>query len=307
MTKATEIKKPERRKKVIPSENSFFLNELLGIATQILESKVLLDLGTNWDKDGAEPVDKIAYLNAVSFLKKYAAFIFKEYGKVISTPCTDLLKDGSVYINWENSSANFLIIFKKDQNQAFYYAESIDAKGSILPFNGSLYTSSAEIDKKTAIWMKNHLLAENEAQLSKYEKLENVFAGNIYVGKLPKALSFLASSISKSRFILSLLDNWDDEGSKKYAEATLFASCKFIIDFANNIYKNFSLQIDIPRIFPGPKGSIDIIWEFEKYRLVINVDANGEDATFYGDSQDQISEGQFKLANFYSHLLPIPA
>ena len=141
----------------------------------------------------------------------------------------------------------------------------------------------------------------------KYEKTESIFINSQYIGKLPMNLNYLGQIISKSESILLLKDNWDDEGSVGYYQQVLLAATKFLIDYANHVYKEQNAKIDVPKIYPGPKGSIDIIWENEIYRLVINIDKNGEDGMFYGDSKNsQITEGQFKLGNFHPSLLPIP-
>lgn len=132
-----------------------------------------------------------------------------------------------------------------------------------------------------------------------------VFNGSS-LGEIPNDLLYLLETIEKSKYILDLKDNWDDEGSEGYEELSWIASIKFILDYAKALYNDFNVKIDIPKIYQGPKGSIDIIWETVTYRLVVNVDKNGEDAMFYADNySNQTTEGVFKLNHFNRFLLPI--
>lgn len=137
-------------------------------------------------------------------------------------------------------------------------------------------------------------------------KTVNISLNGKVIGSLPNGLAYLLPKIEKSKSILLLEDDWDSEGSEKYAEHTWVESIKFLINYAKTLYFDFNISIDAPKIYEGPKGSIDIIWEVEKYRLVINVNKNGEDALFYSDNyKDQRSEGVFKVTHFNRFLLPI--
>ena len=106
--------------------------------------------------------------------------------------------------------------------------------------------------------------------------------------------------------MLDLNDNWDDEGSKKFEEITWLSAIKFLLDYAKTIFKERKIEIKSPKIYHGPKGSIDIMWEVEKFRMVVNVNKNGEDAMFYADNyKDQFTEGSFKIKQFSPNLLLI--
>lgn len=155
-----------------------------------------------------------------------------------------------------------------------------------------------EYDIKTTIYSV-------ERGIMRHKNVNFIFNGHI-IGDIPKDLSYLLASIEKSKSILFLEDNWDDDGSERYEEATWSASVKFLLDYAKTLYQDFNVEISAPKIYPGPKGSIDIMWEVEKYRLVVNINKNGEDAMFYADNyKDQITEGVFKLKQFNRFLLPI--
>ncbi len=132
-----------------------------------------------------------------------------------------------------------------------------------------------------------------------------VFNGSS-LGEIPNDLLYLLETIEKSKYILDLKDDWDDEGSEGYEELSWAVSIRFILKYAKALFEDFNVKIDRPKIYQGPKGSIDIIWETAKYRLVVNVDKNGEDAMFYADNySNQTTEGVFKLNHFNRFLLPI--
>jgi hypothetical protein len=133
------------------------------------------------------------------------------------------------------------------------------------------------------------------------------FNGNV-IGILPSELTFLFKTFNKSQYILQLEDDWDDAGSDKYDESTWINAITFLTRCAKNLYDDFNVIINAPKIYHGPKGSIDILWEPSAYRLVINIPKDGDKAMFYADNyKDQITEGSFNLDNFNVSLIPSAA
>lgn len=130
---------------------------------------------------------------------------------------------------------------------------------------------------------------------------------NESLGSLSSEISLnIFVAIDKSKYILSLKDNWDDEGGLKYNEQTWIASIKFLLNYAKTLYEDFNTEVDTPAIYHGPKGSIDIMWEKLTYRMVINIQADGRHAHFYADNyKDQMTEGNFKLNQFNRFLIPL--
>ena len=132
------------------------------------------------------------------------------------------------------------------------------------------------------------------------------YAVDTFMDSLPEKLAYLFPTIEKSKSILLLEDDWDDEGSEGYDKVAWEAAAKFLMDYAQLLFQDFNVEIDTPKIHPGPKGSIDIIWEVKQYRLVVNINKNGEDALFYADNyKNQTTEGAFKLTQFNHFLFPI--
>lgn len=94
----------------------------------------------------------------------------------------------------------------------------------------------------------------------------------------------IQEAIELSKWILELEENWDEQGSSKYAKSTWERACHFLIRQAK-----FSLQISgkglpSPKILPGPEASIDLHWKMERFELLINIpESLSKPATFYGD------------------------
>lgn len=129
---------------------------------------------------------------------------------------------------------------------------------------------------------------------------------NIYIGEFSFELSYLIDSIEKSKSILLLEENFDDNGSEQYSFETWTAAIKFLLDYANTLYVDYNIKIDKPKIYNGPSGSIDILWENKKYTILINVHKNGVDASFYAENTlDTLNiRGEFKLNSYIKALLP---
>ena len=165
-----------------------------------------------------------------------------------------------------------------------------------------LYTSP---DRDKAFLSQSNIFNLTRVQTEKYlsiervkERIRNVdyvFSG-ILIRSIPENLSYLIPTIEKSKSILLLEDDWDDEGSTKYDEYTWVESIKFLLDYASTLYQDFNIEIDIPKIYNGPRGSIDILWETSTYLFLININKNGEDAVFYADNNAKSHriKGDFK-------------
>jgi hypothetical protein len=93
----------------------------------------------------------------------------------------------------------------------------------------------------------------------------------------------LQKEIDRSQEILKLKDNWDDEGSPAIKKETLKKAIEFIKKQAEIFWDKKMKHIDVPEILPGPNGSIDILWDKEKYELLLNFPADKERViSYYG-------------------------
>ncbi|MEA2527710.1 MAG: hypothetical protein QOF73_4937, partial [Thermomicrobiales bacterium] len=112
---------------------------------------------------------------------------------------------------------------------------------------------------------------------------------DIYGFSLCGHLSEVAKRIEASRRILDLEDNWDDEGSIAYDEATWRAAVQIVVDSANAYWDSTQQVAPVPAISPGPDGSIDVTWRVGRRQVLINVPPAGEGpAVFSGlDAEDK--------------------
>lgn len=132
-------------------------------------------------------------------------------------------------------------------------------------------------------------------------------AGNIL--KIPTKLEYLLTEIKKSEYILKLEDDFDEMGSPAYLFETWRSSIDFLLEYATWIKENLGCDMLIPHIYHGPRGSIDILWEYDNFRMLLNIEKDGKTGCFYSDflSTNQTSEGSFIVSediNF--QLFPVP-
>lgn len=101
---------------------------------------------------------------------------------------------------------------------------------------------------------------------------------------LPSALAHLGAEIERSRAMLGLEDDWDDEGSPGYAETTWSRAIGFLVQNATQLWDGYGIAIEAPKVRKGPDGSIDLDWRTPHHELLVNVPADEADPTsYYGD------------------------
>ena len=61
------------------------------------------------------------------------------------------------------------------------------------------------------------------------------------LGDIPNDLLYLLEEIEKSKYILDLQDDWDDEGSEGYKELSWAASIRFLLKYAKTLYQDFNI------------------------------------------------------------------
>lgn len=74
--------------------------------------------------------------------------------------------------------------------------------------------------------------------------------------------------------LLSLPDNWDDDGAIKFSDDTLCRMEQFCLELYKRVLKE-EIDIDPPFICPMNDGSLDVLWqekeEDRSYTLLINI------------------------------------
>src|SRR5271157_99360 len=94
--------------------------------------------------------------------------------------------------------------------------------------------------------------------------------GNIKINLLP-AINNLSVTLSKYKEgILTLGENWDDDGGKPYQITTWDRAESFVGELLIRLWLD-NIIVPIPSILPGPGGSIDVDWETDAFKLLVNV------------------------------------
>ncbi|MFC1478876.1 hypothetical protein ACFL57_05410 [Candidatus Margulisiibacteriota bacterium] len=140
--------------------------------------------------------------------------------------------------------------------------------------------SSFKIEKKP-ILTRHEISDELQRASAKWQLALQEIAGIISDSE-----SELDSEIERSRHIIKLKENWDGEGSKGYKQTTWDRA----VDLLSSKYLDYAMskkdKIDIPNILPGPDGSIDILWSYPEYEVLINVpESDNKPISFYGDNK----------------------
>jgi len=94
----------------------------------------------------------------------------------------------------------------------------------------------------------------------------------------------LKAEIEQAKRILELHEDWDGEGSPGYSEETLKRAIDFLDTHVEQLWKSFGFRPPIPRIGPGPDGSVDLHWKDASWELLVNIPRDiNKMAAFYGD------------------------
>jgi len=116
-------------------------------------------------------------------------------------------------------------------------------------------------------------------------------------------LNKIKQAIEDSKYILSFEKDWDYEGSEPYNKevwdrATLFVLCNVEWLLSKN------LPVYIPRILPGPNGSIDVYWKTKRFDGLLNFpDDNSGLAHYYiGKYEKEGKKGNIKYSNYCANL-----
>ena len=115
---------------------------------------------------------------------------------------------------------------------------------------------------------RKQLVDEKEPQSSKLESVENY-----------------ERAVKKSRRLLELSDNWDDEGSPRVNSAAWNKATDFVLEMVRAFTGRIRRPLPVPAISAGPEGSIDVHWRTERREILLNFSADQTLApSYYGDN-----------------------
>lgn len=99
------------------------------------------------------------------------------------------------------------------------------------------------------------------------------------------ALRPIEEEIEASRYMLTLGDNWDDEGAPGYRAETWERATGFLRETSRAFTRLTGRAAPPPRISHGPESSVDLLWDVGGRKLLVNVpDSPNAPADFYGDN-----------------------
>lgn len=119
--------------------------------------------------------------------------------------------------------------------------------------------------------------------------------------------SHLEEAIKSSRKLVDSPE-YDENGNEIRCDIeTWEGSMKFLRQFIRH-GQMLKRKIPSPKIYHGPNSGIDLLWEYDNFRMLIAISPNCESATFYAENGlEQYSEGSIpKMGEVDFKLLPIP-
>jgi len=95
----------------------------------------------------------------------------------------------------------------------------------------------------------------------------------------------LEEEIERAESMLDLEADFDGEGSPAYTEDTFDLAAEFLRLHSRYFWEHCEKYSPVPKITPGPNGSIDLHWKLESRELLVNIPADvHEPAVYYGDN-----------------------
>jgi hypothetical protein len=124
--------------------------------------------------------------------------------------------------------------------------------------------------------------------------------------RLPFAFNDLKAEIEASKYILELEEEWGEDG-EKYDIHVWEIVFEFIIKMYLTSVRMFDVIPDFPKIYHGPDGTIDIVWEKSDYQILVNCPKEeNRQVSFYGENVKKDSfKGSFYITDNCHSLLMI--
>jgi hypothetical protein len=141
-------------------------------------------------------------------------------------------------------------------------------------------------------------LLKNDKSCGKDMVLESTFGG--WVNENPRLVRLeggnedelvsLKKALNSAKFLLlGLQPDWDGEGSPGYSKETFGRMSKFLLNHSKQLVAACGVKAPIPKILPGPNGSIDLLWKSDDYELLLNIPSDRQSpASFYGDDEGNL-------------------
>lgn len=158
---------------------------------------------------------------------------------------------------------------------------------------GNWVKESSEFKKLS---IKLSYASSYDLDLKVFEKPRNVY---IKVGdnnlSLPYQLTHILEAINKSKEILSLDNDWDDEGANATNFKTYFKAITFVVNYSKYILETLKTVIDSPDIDIMRDGGVSVFWETAKATFLIIFKKNDTPYSYYYGN-NKIDDVPFKYA-----------
>ncbi len=139
--------------KIYPRQDNLLSSKFQEILEEIENSKEILALEEGWDGYYAAKIPIEIYNNAVSFLKKYAKFIYDNTNVIIESPEINAGINKNVFLSWRTKNSRLAISFEHNSEEeiiAHYYG---DLNNNKEPIKGNVPTN--DVKAHLAYWMTN--------------------------------------------------------------------------------------------------------------------------------------------------------
>lgn len=203
---------------------------------------------------------------------------------------------------YENYETNHM--FQIYTEQYSFRSPTMRSRGRIQLAPSRELVPSRESNNWQTIKKVSWIKPPHERHSSQYY---NLAINDTLILKIPVLNKELEHVFLEAKYILDLKEDWDDEGAVGYTQESWEAAANFLIGFNKWLKNIFSGGLYLPKIYHGPKGTIDIVWNENDFRLFLNIDYINTKGTFYSDTpKKQYSEGEFLLNDLKFQMLPLP-
>lgn len=121
-----------------------------------------------------------------------------------------------------------------------------------------------------------------------------------YSIELPNELKGIAEEIKDAVNFIENNEDCDLDEGELYSHLTLKNAATFLADYSIWVFDEHGFVIPKPKLYPGPDGTIDILWKNEQFKLLVNIKSHPDlSATFFGKTTngEEFVEGKFKIGN----------
>lgn len=191
------------------------------------------------------------------------------------------------------ATITILLIFgrlKSFKSKEYMEKDVIIQQKSGLNETYSHFQSSVPVATQPA----THIVSMSDSAGNKPLVAKSIVKSTTLSTRLPIKLKHIEARINNAQPILTLMDNWDDEGAYKIPKNVYDNALLFLKKYSLFILNDLKTVIAAPEINPVKDGSIDLEWHTPHARMLINIKNNGVIA-YYGDNYNDLNSIKGKI------------